>query len=708
MSARATVIPTIFSAVDKLTKPLQLMEASVQKFANRSEEAIARSNRRFRALGKSAFDVSKKAALVGVAIAAPLALAANEAIKFEDQMAGVSKVLNLRNGSRELGVISEQVKKTAIYLGVAATESAKLYAELAAGGVSGAELDKVARLAGEIGVAFDLSSEQAGESFVKMRNAMGITLDEAKVVSDSINHLSDKSASKAAEILDFMAQGGSGVSRTLKIAGKDMAAIGSTFISLGVSAAESATTIERFQKGLLDPKNASSKTFKGAGGGIEGMLAVLKEGMGSKDPFTYFNQFGQYGTKIMLLAQTLGSQGGLSGALKNVSDETLFYNSVQKEFENRQNTTAGKIKKLKAEVGVLAIDLGNALLPVIKTIIEFVSPLVKGIVSWMNRNKELTKTIIKIVMGAAILAFAISGVAFAVGIYSKAMLTANAITKIYQAYQAGQLLFTGKVAIALLKQAAATKLAAAATFLFTNPVGIAIVATAALATAIYFLTKEEDKNRIANKLNKDIQNAVIDATIDQRIEVEKLFRILGRTEKGSLAWNEALRKIDAIQPGVINKTNLETNAIKELDRAQKELIKTIEKRAEIEAVASLYADAVKDRLNLEQEGIGKLSANVFVNAVAEKFGGGVKGYVKDLKDANEKERLLLAKVVSNEDGANPTSPSLNQQQAEYNAFFGGDKQEMSGSVDVNLAPGLSGTPSGPNVKVNTSKSSGKW
>jgi len=399
----------IMSAVDKATRVINEM-------ANNAITKLSKVQKNADKFANSAFSFGRNAAVTGAAIAAPFIYATNEAIKFEDQMASVAKVTGMSMGSKELGFIADQVKDTAVYLGVAAEQSAGLYASLAQGGVPVAQLQEVSKIAGEVGVAFELSSEQAGESFIKMQNALGATVRETKKVSDAINYLSDNSAAKASDILEFMAAGGAGVARGYNLAGEQAAAFGVSLIGMGKSGAEAATIMERFAKGMM--KNAGTRQiFESVGGGAQGFFEVLRKGA-ALDPsqqFAYFQQFGEYGNDIRLMASNMAGPGGLVNALKLVGDEQNYLNSVSGEFANKTNTTAGRIRKLKAESGILAIELGEALLPAISDLLKEILPVVKSITEWARRNPGLVTTISKLALGMSALSFAASGVSFLFG-----------------------------------------------------------------------------------------------------------------------------------------------------------------------------------------------------------------------------------------------------------------------------------------------------
>jgi TP901 family phage tail tape measure protein len=376
--SRSLNIALILTAYDKATRVIN--------------DAVGKSNAKLRELKKNSQDAFGKGIAfggAGLAIAVPLAEATKAAIGFEDKMADVAKVMNLTVGSGDFNKMGDQAKTLAQYLGKTGEEAAGLMASLAAGGVGAEEMAEVGKIAGEMGVAFGMASDQAGQSFIKIKNALGTTVPEAKKVADAINYLSDSMASEASEIVTFMASGGSSVAASFRLAGKDAAAFGSTLISLGKSSSESATIFERMAKGIF--KNDDLKgIFDKAGGGAQGFMAVLEAGTKSKDPFAFFQKFGEYGSDIQLLASRTDL---LKGALGGVADEMSYANSVSKEFDNRNSTTQGKLNKLKAGFDVLKIQLGEAFLPALQKVGSWLLKVASAIGVWAKENPRLAKSL---------------------------------------------------------------------------------------------------------------------------------------------------------------------------------------------------------------------------------------------------------------------------------------------------------------------------
>ena len=409
----------VLSAVDRMTKTVN----SAYGNAQRKLDKVSRSSARIASSSASfAREAAAPAAGIGLALAIPI----KKAIEFEDQMASVGKVLNLKTGSAELKAVGAEVQNIAEYLATSPEDAAALYASLAQGGVARDQLNDIARTAGEVAVAFEIDPGTAGERFTKLQNAMELTTAEAKTATDAINFLSDNSTVKASEMLDFFASGGAGASRALGVTAAEGAALSSVFISMGKTGSEAATIVNRMTKKLRDQGTEAGKAYAAAGGGMEGVLAVIEAGEKLQGPakFEYFKQFGEYGVEIEQMAN---NSALLAKQLGHVADESAYAGSVQGEFANKSNTTAFKMRAAQTNAENLAILIGTELLPVITDITEAVVPVIKSISAWVSENPELTKTILKVTAAVGVIlgvlaavGFVISGVATTVGVLATA------------------------------------------------------------------------------------------------------------------------------------------------------------------------------------------------------------------------------------------------------------------------------------------------
>jgi len=411
VSEKKVEISVVLTAIDRMSSVIQ--------------KATAANSKKYGEMSSKAFAMGRTAAVGAGLLAAPLVMATKAAIDFEDKMADVAKVMNLSVGSAEFNKMGSAAKFLGKEMAIGAEGAAGLMASLAQGGVAKQNITEVARISGKMGVAFGMGAEEAGEKFIKMSNAMGTTIPQTKRVADAINYLSDNTASKASEITTYMAQAGALITKGLGISGAASAAFGASLISMGISAEESATTMARLQKGIMQSPEMFRK-FTDAGGGVKGIMKILADGstLSSEAQAKYFQNFGEYGNKIRLMSQSYNNTAKTIGL---VSKEQNYLNSVQKEFANRSSTTKFKLDQAKAAFQNAAISVGNSLLPVVTRLLNAINPIIERVSKWIERNPELTATITKVVAVSAAMLAAISGVSFAVGGVMKVISAANSL-----------------------------------------------------------------------------------------------------------------------------------------------------------------------------------------------------------------------------------------------------------------------------------------
>lgn len=400
------------------------------KMMKKAEGSLSSAKTRFGRFGsfmaaneKNFKKVAKTSALIGVGILAPLALATKQAIDFESSMADVAKVANVKLGTAEFEKLGDSAKQLSIDLAISAGDAAELMAGLAQGGVAIQDLDRISQLAGRVGVAFGISAGEAGESFIKTRNALGATIDETEALMDSINLLGNTYAASAPEILKFMSAAGAGISKATNASAEGIAAIGTEFIAIGKSAEESATIMKKFTREALTNKQLKP-IFDKAGGGIEGIMAIMEKGYNlTGDAQTeFFSNFGVYGLDIQAVAQNFE---GLREKVDTATDAQKTLNSVNEEFENRTSTTGFKLAQNMQKLKVAAVDVGNAILPMLNDFLNSAIPLINKLSNWVTENKELVKT------GAKV-ALVLAGISFSVSAISGVLLTLSKIIKIVQ------------------------------------------------------------------------------------------------------------------------------------------------------------------------------------------------------------------------------------------------------------------------------------
>lgn len=107
-------------------------------------------------------------------------------------------------------------------------------------------------------------------------------------------------------------------------------------------------------------------------------------------------------TSVDVWSQLVGSVEGGSAMMVLARDDMQALNDVMddmsnkagasdKAFEELAKTTAQKWAQMKASLHVLAIEMGDKLIPIVTEVVEEVKPLIKEFSAWIKKNDELIK-----------------------------------------------------------------------------------------------------------------------------------------------------------------------------------------------------------------------------------------------------------------------------------------------------------------------------
>ena len=690
---KSFTIPTKFTAVDKFTGPVDKMGKSASAFA-------ARTQRDFRTAGQGAFELGRSAGMVGLAVAAPLALMAKSAIDFEDKMADVGKTTQLAGKPLEaLGETLLGLSKTSRTSIDDLVKIAEIGGQL---GIAGKDLAGFTKASNEFNIAlgadFSGGVEEAITSVGKIKNLFAETrdlniADAIKMTGSAINELGAKGAGTSANITDFTLRLGA-LPDALKPSLEKTLALGTFLEELGINAQIASS--------------GTSNLLKIAGGNIGGFAKQM--GVSQKaaqdllavDPVAFATQFSKSfkGLKPDVLAKKLeglkigslevtkviGALGTDTGKLTELTDLATDAiargTSLSYEAAKKNSTRAATLAILKNRFQAISITLGNALLPLIDKLSQKIVPLLESFGTWVEENKGLVVTILKVTAGIGALALGISAVSFAVGIYQKGMVIARA----------SSMLFTSGLAF-MKSGLVAAKLATVSLngAMMLTPLGLLVAGLTAVAGASYMVYRAFNQQTTAQKLATDVSKRALDATIDQRVESKLLFDALRRSTVGTTEYAGILTKIDALSPGLVEKYNLQAGALGKINQAEKDLTASIMARAEEQARAEIYKEDVKNRLQLEskaKETAGQGMFSEFIQGFYD-FDNTNSQVIKRLEEAKKREGESLKGVTADE--AKLVNPKKNEQ-VNNNAILNGGKITSDVVVNINGAtPGTTAT-----------------
>lgn len=589
-------VNTIYTAIDKMTATHQKIEQSNSKMAKKVEANLARVERKMRAVGDRAMKIGRQGFLTATAIAAPMILFANEAAKFEKSMSNVNTLLD--SNIEDIDKMGEHILDMSTKLPVPIEELTSSLYDIRSAGIDAAHQFEVLETAAKLGVAGLSTTSEATNILTSAMNAFAHEGKSAEEIADILFKTVKFGKTNIAEMTaGFGAVTSSAIAAEVSIS--ELSAATGALTAVGVPTAQSQTMLKAlFAEMVRDTGKLAQGYKKLTGGQIE--IDTTTNGFHE----TLTNLWEAVGKNEVAFKNLFSSQEAGGAALSLVTNASEAYlstlgameggtNALTDAFDKQAKTTSAQFQVAKNQFQALAITLGQALLPVVNDLMEAIAPMVKSFSRWARRNKALLGTIFKVAAAVAGLALAVSGIAFAVGIATKAIVIAKGVLMLW------------KVAVGVVTAVQWLWNAA----MLANPIGLVIVAVAALAAGVYALSRAFKTSTAEQRINNEIQERVIDKTADQIAESRVLFEQLRRLEEGTQAYNDVLQKIDEIQPGIIEKYNLQTKALENIAAAEAELTKNIIKRAETEARMELLGEKIKEqqKLQLEMEEAGGIT-----------------------------------------------------------------------------------------------------
>lgn len=425
------------AAVDELSTALQrsgvntrAMGAEASRLGNQLETLRVRTEALTRAQQAQAQNLSNRSAyrsqmVDAVALGGALYGLVKPAVEFESVMADVKKVVNFDTPA-QFGQMSKDILDLSARIPMAADGIGAIVAAAGQAGIAQHELVRFAEDAAKMGVAFDLSGQQAGAAMTGLRSIFGLTQTEVVSLGDAINHLSNNMDAKASDLLDISNRVGS-TAKAFGLSGAQVNALGATFLALKTKPEVAATGInamlmklatadkqnKQFQEGLQAIGLSASGMKKMIEQDAQGALvAFLRQVKTAPDVLgTLSDLFGlEYSDDI---AKLVGSMDTYEKAVGLVADQTAYAGSMQKEYEARSATTANNIQLLKNQMGRLGITVGSALLPALNSLVGALMKPIGVLTSLAERFPVVTQVVVGTVSALVGLKLATIGLGYA-------------------------------------------------------------------------------------------------------------------------------------------------------------------------------------------------------------------------------------------------------------------------------------------------------
>lgn len=397
---------------------LTTMELNKQKESlGKHTEAQKKYEKMQERMGK-ANEMAKKGLMIAGAGAAALAVPVKIAIDYESAMADVAKVVDgLKDEAGKITpaytAMSNQILEMTTRLPMAAKDIAAIVAAGAQSGIAKNELLGFAESAVKMGVAFDITADQAGQSMAEMRAAFRMNQPEVVALADKINLLGNTNNQNAPKIMEvvqrigalgevggFAASSVAAMAASLTAVEPEVAATGIKNMILALTKGESATKGQSaaFKKLGLDSVQVSKDMQKNA----EATVAKVIEGiqkLEKHEQVAITNEL--FGSEALPIVMQY-SQGLelLKTNLDAVSNASKYAGSMEAEYASRAATTANNIQLAKNHMAALGITIGNVLLPGVNSMIGSFNGVMSSVQKWAQANPGLASGLVKVAIGA--------------------------------------------------------------------------------------------------------------------------------------------------------------------------------------------------------------------------------------------------------------------------------------------------------------------
>jgi TP901 family phage tail tape measure protein len=495
MGVAAMKVPTIFLAVDRFSDVVTRMTAKTSAFGATAEAAAMRTSRSFNRAGTNMLGA-------GVGMAVGIGYAVNEAVKFEKAMANVSTTID--STPQLMKQMSNSVLDMSKKIPVPISQLTEALYDVVSAGIDARYSMIVLKQSALLGVS-----------------GLGTTKEAVDVITSSLNSFNLKAteSSKVANmVFKAVKYGKTTVSGIAESFGSSSALIKNSNVSLaeylattavlsttGMTASRAQTQISSAVTALIKPSGTMSKIFQKLG--VKDVPAWIKSNGSLVKSLQIVRDEGE--RMGLLSSKAFGRKEGFSAMLSLLGPLAEKYKVVMNDIvggtdsmtdavAKQQATLAAKIQLMKNNLTILAIRVGDVLIPRIKDLVDSILPVVQSVTVWAQRNKGFANTLMTIAKWLLIIGVAskVLGVLF-YGV-SKAIAVASMAMRAYTFVSTLAALSNVSLGKAIVNMVAAIGVGSAPVLGFT---ALFLAQVAALGLVVYMFNKT--RQTVANFGNQN-------------------------------------------------------------------------------------------------------------------------------------------------------------------------------------------------------------
>jgi TP901 family phage tail tape measure protein len=466
----ALTIPSIFTAIDKMSAPVKKMGRNMDDFALKTETAAARIERSLRKTRDITKDIATKSAMAGAAILAPLAIATKQAMDFESSMGNISTIVDTSKESmKDMG---QEVLQLSTKMPVALEDLTGALYDIRSAGITAEKSMGALETSGKLATAGLSTTKEATNLLTSGMNAFASEGLESAQIADLFFKTVKAGKTTVSELSQsFGATAGTIQSAGVKLA--DFQAATAALTTVGVPASQAQTQLRAAIVAMQKPTAEMQKIFKKLGVTSEKELIEKSGGMVGA-----FDSIGKAGAKMGInmakawsSTEAAGAVVSLTGAtneayLSTLEDMTKGVGALDVAFKKQLETGAAQSKLAENNMKALSITIGTELIPIVISLLKRVTPIIQKFMSWAKENPKLMKGIVLATAAIGAFAIGVSVVSAGISFFSSLLLVAKSGIAIATA---AQWLFNAAMS--------------------ANPIGLVVIAIAAMIAVIVAVVK---------------------------------------------------------------------------------------------------------------------------------------------------------------------------------------------------------------------------
>jgi TP901 family phage tail tape measure protein len=385
MAIAAMRVPTIFTAVDRFSDVVSRMTAKTSAFGATAEAAAMRTSRSFNRAGTNMLTA-------GVGMAVGIGYAVNEAVKFEKAMANISTTID--STPQSMRVMSDSILKISKDIPVSISELTSGMYDVVSVGIEGtANQLSVLKNSSLLAVAGLGTVKEAVDITTSSINAFG---KEAGSTAEVTNKLF-KAVKYGKTTVAGISESFGAFAAIMKNSGvtlDEYLGSAAALTTTGMTMSRAQTQISSATIALIKPNLTMAKIYKRLG--VKDVPTFIKQSGGLVGALQKVNDVSQ--SMGLKLGSVMGRKEGLSALLSLLGAQRGKFGEIMKDmasgtnvlgeaFSKQEATLATKIQLMKNNLTILAIRIGDVLIPRVKDLVDSILPVVQSVTAWAQRNE---------------------------------------------------------------------------------------------------------------------------------------------------------------------------------------------------------------------------------------------------------------------------------------------------------------------------------